>query len=91
MDVRRRILKSLAAAVIHTRCKSLRQWTLRQQYFFKMTEVSVRNIQTNKLEKNHLFEQQFQKIHVSNPGDILLVLFTAPQGKLENNAWQEEK
>jgi len=56
-----------------------------------MTEVSVRNIQTNKLEKNHLFEQQFQKIHVSNPGDILLVLFTAPQGKLENNAWQEEK
>jgi len=43
-----------------------------------MTEVSVRNIQLNKLEKSNLFEQQFQKVHVSNPCDILLVLFIAP-------------
>ena len=51
-----------------------------------MTEVSVRNIQPNKLEKGKLFEQQFQKICVSIPCDILLVLFMAPQGKYENNA-----
>jgi hypothetical protein len=51
-----------------------------------MTEVSARNIQHNKLEKDNLLEQQFQKICVSNPCDILLVLFIAPQGKLENNA-----
>jgi hypothetical protein len=51
-----------------------------------MTEVSVRNIQRNKLENGNLFEQQFQRTCVSNPCGILLVLFIAPQGELENNA-----
>lgn len=53
--------------------------------------MSVRNIWPNKLEKGNLFEQQFQKKHVSNPCVIRFVLFIAQQVKHENNVWQEEK
>ena len=92
MNVRRNLVKPSTAAIIsHKTQVTSTLNTEAAGFIFKWQKCLVKNLQAYKSEKSNFFWTTISEDTVSNPGDILIVLCTAPQGEHEHSAWKEQK